>query len=460
MTFMAQIGLVGLGTMGRALGSALARAGFDVQAVDPLDAAPVALGGVTLHADLASMAAALGPPRRILMMVTAGQPVDDVMAALTPLCTKGDLLIDGGNSFFRDTGRRAAALAESGLRYLGAGISGGEEGARNGASVMAGGDADSFAMADDILTAIAARSNGTPCCALVGPGGAGHFVKMVHNGIEYALMQAITEAHFILYRGAGLAHSDIATLFRGWNDGVLESYLLGIAAVILETPDPESDAPLIDMLEDVARENGTGRWIVTEAMALGVPVSSIAEAVAARTLSGQTVARAALSAGPRTPPFEPTEAFIDGVRAALTGCTVAAFAQGLSVLSAAGARDGWSPDIAGIARIWRKGCIVQGAFLEQVERAFARRHDLPHLLMDSDVAALATGAEPGWRQTASQALATGLPVPVIAASLGGYDALRAGRLWTALVQAQRDYFGRHGLTRADRPGLFHAEWKG
>ena len=398
------------------------------------------------------MAAALIPPRRILMMVTAGQPVDDVIGALTPLCARGDLLIDGGNSFFGDTERRAADLAESGLRYIGAGISGGEEGARNG------GEADSFAMAEDILAAITARWNGRSCCALIGPGGAGHFVKMVHNGIEYALMQAIAEAHFILHRGAGLAHADIAALFRGWNDGVLESYLLGIAADILATPDPESDAPLIDMLDDVARENGTGRWIVTEAMALGVPVSSIAEAVAARTLSGQTVARAALSAGPQTSAFKPTEVFIDGVRAALTGCTVAAFGQGLSVLSAAGLRDGWLPDIAGIARIWRKGCIVQGAFLEQVERAFSRQPDLPHLLMDPDVAALARGAEPGWRQIASRALAAGLPVPVIAASLGGYDGLRAGRLWTALVQAQRDYFGRHGLTRTDRPGVFHADW--
>ena len=314
-------------------------------------------------------------------------------------------------------------------------------------------------MAEDILTAIAARSNGNSCCALVGPGGAGHFVKMVHNGIEYALMQAIAEAHFILHRGAGLAHADIAAIFRGWNAGVLESYLLGIAADILATPDPESDAPLIDVLDDVARENGTGRWIVTEAMALGVPVSSIAEAVAARTLSGQTIARAALAVAPQTPVFEATEAFVDGVRAALTGCMVAAFAQGLSVLSAAGARDGWSPDFADIARIWRKGCIIQGAFLENVERAHTRQADLPHLLMDPDIAALVSDAAPGWREIASKSLAAGLPVPVIAASLGWYDALRAGRLWTALVQAQRDYFGRHGLTRTDRPGLFHAEWK-
>jgi len=393
------------------------------------------------------------------MMVTAGEPVDAVIASLKPHCATGDILIDGGNSFYRDTERRAEALAAAGLGYLGTGISGGEEGARNGASVMAGGDADVYAAAEDVLTALAAKWNGAPCCARIGPGGAGHFVKMVHNGIEYALMQAIAEAHFLLHRGAGLNHAEIAKLFRGWNDGVLESYLLCIAADILETPDPESDGMLIDALDDVARENGTGRWIVTEAMALGVPVPSIAEAVGARTLSGQTVARAALSAGPQTPPFEPTEAFIDGVRAALTGCMIAAFAQGLSVLAAAAVRDGWTPDIARIARIWRKGCIVQGAFLESVEGAFTRQADLPHLLMDRHVAALVSDALPGWREVASRALAAGLPAPVIAASLGWVDGLRSGRLWTALVQAQRDYFGRHGLTRTDRPGVFHAHWR-
>ncbi len=455
-----QTGLVGLGTMGRALAEALARAGMEVHAVDPLDAAPMPPGGVTVHKDMASMAAALTPPRRILMMVTAGEPVDQVIASLTARCSAGDILIDGGNSFFRDTERRAIALAGAGLNYLGAGISGGEEGARNGASVMVGGAAEIYAAAEDILTAIAARRGSDVCCALVGPGGAGHVVKMVHNGIEYALMQAIAEAHFLLHRGAGLSHGDIAALFRGWNSGVLESYLLGIAADILATSDPESGRTILDVLDDRARESGTGRWVVTEAMALGVPVPSIAEAVAARSLSGQSDIRAALAADSGDAPFEATDAFLAGVRGALTGCMVAVFAQGISILSAAGARDFWSPDLANIACIWRKGCIVQGAFLENIEGAFARQQDLPHLLVDPDIAALMADAAPGWRDVASRALVAGLPVPVIAASLGWYDALRTDRLWTALVQAQRDYFGRHGLRRIDREGVFHAEWKG
>jgi 6-phosphogluconate dehydrogenase len=283
---------------------------------------------------------------------------------------------------------------------------------------------------------------------------------MVHNGIEYALMQAIAEAHFLLHRGAGLSHGEIASVFRGWNTGVLESYLLGIAADILTTQDPETGGALLDVLDDGARESGTGRWVVTEAMALGVPVPSIAEAVAARSLSGQADIRMALHVDTGSALFEATDAYVDGVRAALTGCMVSAFAQGISILSAAGGRDAWSPDLAEIARIWRKGCIIQGKFLETIEGAFSRQQDLPHLLMDKGVAALIADAAPGWRDVASKALASGLPVPVIAASLGWYDALRTGRLWTALVQAQRDYFGRHGLTRTDRPGLFHADWKG
>ena len=452
--------MVGLGTMGRALAEALARSGFEVHVVEPLDAAPHAFGGVTIHADLASMASALVPPRRILMMVTAGGPVDSVIASLKTCCSAGDILIDGGNSFFRDTERRAADLAGAGLRYLGAGISGGEEGARNGASVMVGGEAEIYAAAEDILTAIAARRGDHVCCARVGPGGAGHVVKMVHNGIEYALMQAVAEAHFLLHRGAGLSHDAIASVFRGWNTGVLESYLLGIAADILTKQDPEIGGACLDVLDDRARESGTGRWVVTEAMALGVPVPSIAEAVAARSLSRQADIRAALAGDAECAPFEATDAYLVGVRAALTGCMVAAFAQGISILSAAGVRDAWSPDLANIARIWRKGCIIQGKFLETIEGAFSRQQDLPHLLMDSDVAALIADAAPGWRETASGALAAGLPMPVIAASLGWYDALCSGRLWTALVQAQRDYFGRHGLTRTDRPGLFHANWRG
>ncbi len=450
-----RIGLVGLGTMGSALAEALTRAGFDVQAADPLDAAPSAPDGIAVHPGLDDLARALDAPRRILIMVTAGDPVDAVIGTLRPFLEAGDLLIDGGNSHFRDTGRREALLAESGVDYLGVGISGGEEGARNGASVMAGGSEQAFRAAEDILAAIAASHDGASCCAHVGPGGAGHFVKMVHNGIEYALMQAIAEAHFLLHVGGGRSHGEVASVFRGWNRGVLESYLLGIAAAVLETIDPDTDRPLLDSLDDRAGESGTGRWVVTEAMALCVPVPSIMEAVAARNLSGQIEARKAL----REPATGSVGIDPDQVRAAFLGASVAAFAQGLSVIAAAGARDGWRPDFADIARIWRKGCIVQGAFLDDIVAAFERDPALPHLLLDPTIIAIAEASSTAWRNAVSGALAACLPVPVIAASLGWYDALRTGRLWTALVQAQRDYFGRHGLRRTGRDDVFHADWK-
>jgi len=452
------VGLVGLGTMGRGLARALARAGLDVQAVEPLGGEVAPLDGVTPRADLAAMVASLSAPRRVLLMVTAGDPVDSVLAALAPLLGPADIVLDGGNSHFRDTERRAAALAERGLLYLGVGISGGERGAREGASVMAGGPADAFDSCRDILEALAARADGTVCCAHMGPGGAGHFVKMVHNGIEYAAMQAIGEAWHLLCAGAGLDHAAIAGIFRQWNNGPLASYLMRITATVLETRDGGTGGSLVDVIADAAAQTGTGSWMVTEAMELGVPVPTVAEAVAARSLSAMADVRRAMAAGTEPAPLSADEAFISAVGDALLASLIASYAQGFAVIRAAAARYGWPVREETVAAIWRRGCIVQSQFLENIAAAYRRRPDLPLLLLDDGIAAPIAGAEAGWRRTVAAAVQAGLPVPAMASALAWYDGLRSGRLWTALTQAQRDLFGAHTYARTDRPGRFHTDW--
>ncbi|MDA0653201.1 MAG: NADP-dependent phosphogluconate dehydrogenase [Proteobacteria bacterium] len=454
-----QVGLVGLGTMGRGLGHALARAGLSVQACEPLSGEDLIVpDGVALAGDLTAMVAALTPPRRVLLMVTAGDPVDAMIEQLTPLLDPNDILLDGGNSHFRDTERRAAALADRSIRYLGVGISGGEKGAREGASIMAGGPADGFDEARDILEALAAEDGAALCCAHMGPGGAGHFVKMVHNGIEYAIMQSIAEAWFLLRGLAGLDEPAIARHFRGWNEGALASALMEIAATVLETSDPETGAPILDVIHDAADQTGTGRWMVTEAMELGVPVPTIAEAVAARSLSGSSEARAALGAARDKPVDMGDDGLIAAIGDALLGSIVCAYAQGFATIRAAAARYDWPVQGATVARIWRKGCIIQSRLLEPIAEAYDRNPDLAVLLQDEAIATLITDAEEGWRDTVASAVLAGLPVPAMASALAYLDALRSDRLWTTLTQAQRDLFGAHTYRRTDRPGRFHTNW--
>jgi 6-phosphogluconate dehydrogenase len=447
-----QLGLVGLGTMGAALAEALARADFEVMAYDPVAAEPIA--GVTLHDTLADMIASLTPPRRVLMMVTAGDPVDSVIDALSPKLAVGDVLIDGGNSHFRDTERRSDALAAKGLHFIGTGISGGEEGARHGASIMAGGSEAGYGLACDILKAIAAREGDAICATHIGPGGAGHFVKMVHNGIEYALMQAIGEVWLMLDQGCGMSAVDIAAQFRRWNDGPLQSFLMEITADVLEATEPGSAGPLIDVIDDAAAQTGTGQWCVAEAMVLGVAVPSIAAAVAARSLSGMADVRTMLQ---RQGAAE-IAPMIDGLGDALLGSFLSAYAQGFSIIHAASHQYGWSIDCRAVARIWRRGCIIQGALLDPIGTAFRTRPDLSCLLMDDAINDMMTEALPGWRQSVVSAMEAALPVPVLAASLTWRDALATPRLWTALIQGQRDLFGAHGLRRTGREGTFHGNW--
>lgn len=456
---MKQVGLIGLGTMGRGLAQALDRAGLTVHGFEPIAGDGVeAPDGVSIEPDLAAMVSHLTPPRRILLMVTAGDPVDAMIEALTPHLEPGDIVIDGGNSHFRDTERRAAALADTGIRYLGVGISGGEKGAREGTSVMAGGTGDAFADARDILEALAAGDGDALCCAHMGPGGAGHFVKMVHNGIEYAVMQAIGEAWSLMRGLAGLDNSDIVDQFREWNAGAHAAYLYRITAAVLETQDTETAGLLIDVIHDAADQTGTGRWLVSEAMELGVPVPTIAEAVAARSLSGAAAARAALTEK-RDPPVDmEDDGLVDAIGDALLGTILCAYAQGFATICTASERYGWDVDCATVARIWRKGCIIQSALLEPIAAAFDRDADLPILLSDDGIKRMIEAAEEGWRDTVAGAILTGLPVPATASALGYLDALRSERLWTALTQGQRDLFGAHTYRRTDRDGRFHTEW--
>lgn len=453
------VGLVGLGTMGRGLAQALVRAGLSVHAFEPLagDAGSVP-DGAAHCADLNSMVAALTPPRRVVLMVTAGDPVDAMIEQLAPLLEANDIIIDGGNSHFRDTERRAAALAAQTIRYLGVGISGGEKGARDGASIMAGGPADGFDDSRDIFEALAAKDGVTLCCAHVGPGGAGHFVKMVHNGIEYAIMQSIAEAWFLLRALAGLDDPAIARHFRDWNDGALSSALMQITATVLETKDPETGAPIQDVIHDAADQTGTGRWLVAEAMDLGVPVPTIAEAVAARSLSGSSEARAALVAAQEKPVEMEDNGPIAVIGDALLGSIVCSYAQGFATIRAAAARYAWPAQSANIARIWRKGCIIQSRLLVPIAEAYDRTPDMAILLQDEAIGATIVDAEEGWRNTVASAVLAGLPVPAMASALAYLDALRSNRLWTSLTQAQRDLFGAHTYRRIDREGRFHTNW--
>ena len=453
-----QVGLVGLGTMGSALAEAFVREGYEVYAVDPaLNQKQFALKDVMVKPNLLKMVKAMATPRRLLLMVTSGDPVDSAIEELVPLLDTGDVIIDGGNSNFTDTMRRATRVKKLGLMYVGTGISGGEAGARYGAAVMAGGTAEAFNKSRDVLETVAAKHGGGLCCAHVGSDGAGHFVKMVHNGIEYGIMQAIGEAHFILHHGLRLTHAECATVFRSWNKGQLESFLISVTATILDRIDKKSRDPLIDFLDDAAEQNGTGQWMVGTAMELGVPVPTIAEAVSARSLSGDDDVRRVIQNGTLRHLKEITFS-IDGIRDALITTILCCYAQGFAVLAAGATEYGWPRKEAEIARIWQKGCIIRADILETVRQAFMQRDDLPHLFANKSIASIVDHKTKNWRSTVSTAIAAGIPVPTLASAISYAEALKTKRLWTALTQAQRDAFGAHGYRRIDRDGTFHSDW--
>jgi 6-phosphogluconate dehydrogenase len=446
---MAHLGLVGLGVMGRNLALNLADHGVQVVGFGP-GSSPDALPRGTRAASQAAMVAALPAPRIVLLLVPAGEAVDQQVAALAGLLAPGDTVVDGGNSHFRDTRRRAEFMAGHGIAFLGMGVSGGAEGARRGPALMA--DQPLPALAE-LFTPIAARADGAACFGAFGGSGAGHFVKMVHNGIEYADMQLIAEAVHLLRHGAGLEPPAIAALFRDWNRGELGSYLMEVTAAVLDAR--EGDTPFIDLIVDEAGQKGTGHWAVTAAMELGVPVPSLSVAVEARNLSGQRPVRAAL-ARPRLP----AEIRPEWVHDALLAGRIAAYAQGFSVLAAAKAAYWPELDMALAAGVWRGGCIIRSKLLEPIRAALAEAPSLPSLLLAPALEARMAEAALGLRRATTAALAAALPVPGLAAALSYWDGLGAPRLWADVVQAQRDYFGAHGFRRADRDGVQHGPWGG
>lgn len=463
---LAQIGVYGLGTMGSALALNMAEKGLRV-AVGNREAEWLApfmaeAGALTRnlhpHERLQGLMAALARPRAILFMIPSGEPMDAMIAATRPLLAPGDILIDAGNADFHDTRRRAAELAGTGIHFVGMGVSGGEEGARHGPSMMVGGSEESWDRLRPMLEAIAARYQGEPCVDRLGPDGAGHFVKTVHNGIEYAEMQAIADLYGLLRFGAAWTPSEIGALFGRWNDGPLNAYLLGITAEILGHTDPQTGHPMVDVITDAAGQKGTGGWTVIEALRLGQSANMIEAAVGARNWSSEKAVRETAQArlGGARGAFEPEPAVLaDAAMAA----RILGHAQGFDIFAAASGEYGWQLDGARIAEIWRAGCILRSALLDDIASAF--RADPPHgrlILSDGFVARLHRTV-PALRQVVSQAVAAGHAVPALAAGLQWYDSMRQGFGTAGLIQAQRDLFGHHGFQRLGRRGRHHGPWQ-
>jgi 6-phosphogluconate dehydrogenase len=467
----ARVGVTGLAVMGQNLARNLARHGHSVALhnrtrtrTDALVAEHGHEGAFVPAATLEEFVAALRRPRTAIVMVKAGAPTDAVVDGLAELMEPGDIIVDGGNAHYEDTRRREAAARERGVHFVGTGISGGEEGALNGPSIMVGGSAESYATIGPLLEQIAARVDGTPCCTHVGPDGAGHFVKMVHNGIEYADMQLIAESYDLLRHALGLGPAEIAEVFREWNQGDLESFLIEITAEVLGHRDQATGRPFVDIVVDQAEQKGTGRWTVQSALELGVPVSGIAEAVFARSLSGHADQRAAASGlpGPAAKPLDgvAAERFTSDVRAALDASKIVAYAQGFDQIRAGSATYDWNVDLGRTATIWRGGCIIRARFLDRIREAYDARPELPSLLVDPYFTeALAAGQE-AWRRVVTVSAELGIPAPAFASSLAYYDGLRRDRLPAALIQGLRDLFGAHTYRRVDGPGVFHTEWSG
>jgi len=469
-------GVFGLGTMGAALALNVAERGHTVALFNRTPERATEL--VAQHPRMllrpcptpAAFVAALAPPRRILVMVPAGEATDAALGQLAPLLERGDIVADGGNAHFADTERRAAALAGRGLRWLGCGVSGGEEGARHGPSIMAGGEPDAYESMAPVLTAIAARSAFGPCVARVGPGGAGHFVKMVHNGIEYGVMQLVAETWDLLRRGLRLPAAAAAGVFDAWNRGPLESFLVELAARVLKARDPESGGALVDVVADAASQKGTGRWTIETALALGIPVPTLSAAVEARTLSSAVELRRRIAEalpGPAPapgsgPPRLPGEAdgWVDALHDALHAGMLAAYAQGLALVQAGSAAHDWDIDRAELARIWTGGCIIRARMLATIRQAWLDRPALEHLVLDPRVAETLEDSAPRLRRIVAAAAELGVPAPALSASLAYLDALRCTDLPTSLIQAQRDAFGAHTFVRKDHPerGAQHSAW--
>jgi 6-phosphogluconate dehydrogenase len=462
-----EMGVIGLGTIGGGLARNLARHGAHVAVYNRTHSRTEEFinehgseGDLMPAASLEELARNLRPPRAVAILVNAGRPVDDVIDGLARVLDKGDTIIDGGNSFFQDTQRRAAALEKTGFGYIGCGVSGGEEGALNGPSLMPGGTRESYARLEDMLNAIAAHVDGVPCSAYIGPDGAGHFVKMVHNGIEYSDIQLIAETYDILRNGLGIPPDEIAGIFREWSGGRLQSYLIEITSHVLAKHDDSSAAsPLVDVIEDEAEQKGTGRWTSQSALELGVPLTGITEAVFARMLSSQKAQRVTASTILRGPSASRADRSLVGdLQDALYASKIIAYAQGFEHLAAGSQEYRWKLDLGTLATIWRGGCIIRARFLQEIREAYAANPGLPNLTLAPFFADALAEAQPAWRRVVKTAIDQGIPVPVFASSLAYYDGYRRARGPANLIQGLRDYFGSHTYHRVDREGAYHTRW--
>ncbi len=486
---LSDIGLIGLAVMGQNLALNIADHGFQVSVYnrttakmeDFVAAHPDTPGGILGKADLAGFIRSLSRPRKIIIMVQAGKGTDAVIGQLTPLLDKGDIIIDGGNAKWTDTIRRERDLREKGMRFIGSGISGGEAGARYGPSLMPGGDPEAYRELEPVWNAIAAKvdaatgkplagaspgkpvTGGVPCAAYIGPDGAGHYVKMTHNGIEYADMQMICEAYDLMRKLLGMASPEIGGVFAEWNQGALDSYLIEITADILQQADPETGKPFVDIVLDAAGQKGTGKWTSQSALDMGTPAPTIAEAVFARCLSAlkeERVQASKVLPGPEPAFTGDKKEFVQAIRDALYCSKICSYAQGFQLLREAQNEYNWKLNFGGIAQIWRGGCIIRAAFLQKITDAFARDAELPNLLLDPYFKDAVEKAQKNWRKVVAAAVSQGIPAPAFSSALAYYDGYRAARLPQNLLQSQRDYFGAHTYERADQPRgqFYHLDW--
>lgn len=465
-------GLVGLAVMGQNLVLNVESRGFQVSVYNRTGAVTdeflSANPGRQLvgSKSLEEFVASLERPRKVMIMVKAGGPVDAVIKSLLPLLEEGDLIIDGGNSLYTDTERRANELEGSGVLFIGSGVSGGEEGALKGPSIMPGGPRESWEIIKPIFESISAKVEGEPCVTHIGPGGAGHYVKMVHNGIEYGDMQLICEAYSVL-KAAGLSNAELGKVFADWYASDLESYLIEITAAIFKQKDPETGGDLVDVVLDTAGQKGTGRWTMMSAIENAVPLSTIGAAVEARILSAmkdQRVAASPVLEGPSVASFSAEgidrDTLVKMVRDALFASKIVSYAQGLDLIRSKGEELGWGLNLGNIAKIWRGGCIIRAKFLNDITAAYQQQPDLQNLMLDSYFTKILADAQQNWRQLVGLAVTNGIPVPAFSASLAYYDSYRAERLPANLLQAQRDFFGAHTYERVDRPRgeFYHTQW--
>jgi len=465
----ADIGLTGLAVMGQNLVLNMESKGFTVAAHNRTvqtthDFVTAHPGKKLVGCDsLADFVAALSKPRKIMVMVKAGAPVDQVIDSLVPLLERGDMIIDGGNSFFQDTERRSVGLEKQGFRFIGTGVSGGEEGALKGPAIMPGGQRDAYDEVAAVLRAIAAKAveDGQPCVDYIGPRGAGHYVKMVHNGIEYGDMQLIAETYDLLHRGLGLSATELHQIFADWNTGELKSYLIEITADIFTKVDEATGKPLVDLILDEAQQKGTGKWTSQNALDIGAPIQTINAAVESRIISAlkpQRVAASKVIRGPKKRYRGQRQKLVDAARAALYASKICSYAQGMGLLKIASDEYKYDLRLGEIAKIWRAGCIIRASLLSDITKAYQRNTALVNLLLDDAFRTAVEERQEAWRFVVQTAVGLGIPVLALSASLGYFDAYRSERLPANLTQAQRDYFGAHTYRRIDKDGSFHTEW--